>query len=63
METVANKVTKLPKGFATGIAQSAECSRQYVEEVLKGKHDNRSTEKVERIKRIAIELEKALQTK
>ncbi|WP_293913167.1 MULTISPECIES: hypothetical protein [unclassified Sphingobacterium] len=48
------------KGLPTMIAQSVGCSAKYVEQVLKGDHDDRDTEIVRNIKHKASEIENIL---
>jgi len=61
--TRANPDKKPAKGLATMIANSVGCSVTYAEAVLKGKHNERCTELVERIRRKVDEIEKVLLNK
>ena len=51
---------KYRKGLPTMIAMAVKCSPRYVKDVLDGKHDERATELVVRIKQKAKDIEDVL---
>ena len=57
---IKNRKKHYRKGLPTMIAECVGCSAKYVSNVLDGKHDNRDTESVRRIREKAFEIEKIM---